>query len=174
MTNLTFPETSVSFMTALFNHPRNAESVYRDLLQKGYKKEDITLIMSEETQKKYFSDETAMKDLTSDRGLQKMGVGGVIGGTIGTLIASLTAVIAQNSIINPGISTIVIVAFIGASMGVVLGELIASLLGADAPKVAILQYDQGVKEGGVIIGVVPLESLESSLQHNKWVTSDDE
>jgi uncharacterized protein YacL len=130
--------------------------------------------MSEETQKKYFSDEITTKNLTNARMFQQMGVGGFIGGTIGAIIAALAAVIAQNSIISPGVSTIVIVAFIGASMGVVIGELIGALIGADIPKVNILKYNQGVREGGVIIGVVPLDSLEGSLLRNKWVAADDE
>ncbi len=38
--------------TALFKDPVNAERAYKLALQKGYKKEDINILMSEETKKK--------------------------------------------------------------------------------------------------------------------------
>ena len=37
--------------TALFKDPVNAERAYKLALQKGYKKEDINILMSEETKK---------------------------------------------------------------------------------------------------------------------------
>ena len=53
--------------TALFKDPVNAERAYKLALQKGYKKEDINILMSEETKKKNYG--TQISDIGTNNGV---------------------------------------------------------------------------------------------------------
>ena len=41
-------------LTSLFKNPKTVEQIYDDLLAQGYKQEDITLLMSEDTRNAHF------------------------------------------------------------------------------------------------------------------------
>ena len=43
-------------MTGLFKDRESAEGAYRSLSSRGYGKDDVNLLMSDDTRKKYFSD----------------------------------------------------------------------------------------------------------------------
>lgn len=170
MTNETFPENSVSLLTALFKNPQNAENVYNDLLRKGYKKEDITLMMSDEVQKKYFSHESTSDNVMGTKALQGMGVGGAVGGTVGAIAAALATI--GTSLVIPGLGIVVAGAFAaslaGAGAGAAAGGILGALVGAGIPEAEVKNYEKGIKEGGVVIGVTPLTSDHYTLLKEEW------
>ncbi len=167
MNNETFPENSASFLTALFKNPQNAENIYNDLLSNGYKKEDITLMMSDEVQKKYFSSDEVSENATGTKTLEGLGVGGAVGGTVGAIAAALAA--AGTSLVIPGLGIVVAGAlaasFAGAGAGAAAGGLLGALVGAGIPEVDVKNYEKGIKEGGVVIGVTPLTSAHYTQPH---------
>jgi len=173
MNNCTLPESSASFLTALLKNPTNAENIYNELLRKGYKKEDITLIMSSETQKKYFSDEETISNKASNKTLEGMGIGGAIGGTVGAIAAVFAA--AGTALVIPGLGIIAVgslaASLAGAGAGAAAGGLIGALIGAGIPVADVKKYEKGIKEGGVIIGVTPLTPQDYSLLKDEWDTS---
>lgn len=173
MNTETFPENSASFLTALFKDPRSAENVYNDLLKKGYKKEDITLVMTEEVQKKYFSNEATSANVAGSKTLEGMGVGGAVGGTVGAIAAALAA--AGTSLIIPGLGIVVAGAlaasFAGAGAGAAAGGIVGALVGAGLPEADVKNYEKGIKEGGVVIGVTPLTSQDHTLLKKEWESS---
>jgi SOS response regulatory protein OraA/RecX len=52
-------------VTGVFNDKNDAEKAYSDLLKRGYKSEDITVLMSDETRKTHFKDDEQKSDLGS-------------------------------------------------------------------------------------------------------------
>ena len=44
-------------MTGMFRDRESAEGAYRSLNSRGYGKDDVNLLMSDDTRKKYFSDD---------------------------------------------------------------------------------------------------------------------
>src|SRR5690349_15506201 len=68
-------------LIVLFQDPRKAQFVYSDLLNKGYAKENITIMMTKATEEKYFSGQNLSKTELGNKALEGMGVGGVVGGT---------------------------------------------------------------------------------------------
>jgi len=81
--------------TALFKDPVRAEQAYNFALQKGYKKEDINILMSEETKKKNYG--TQIGDIEANNVLghklmEGAGVGGVIGTTTGAIAGAIAAI----------------------------------------------------------------------------------
>lgn len=170
MDNYTIPENSASFLTALFKNPHNAENIYNELLRKGYKKEDITLIMSAETQQKYFSKEASSENVVGNKALEGMGVGGAVGSAVGAIAAAIAA--AGTTLALPGLGIVVAgslaAGFAGAGAGAAAGGILGALVGAGIPDVEAKKYEKGIKEGGVVIGVTPLTSEGYTHLKDEW------
>ncbi len=166
----TFPENSASLLTALFKNPQNAENIYNDLLRRGYKKEDITLMMSDDVQKKYFSNDAISESSMGSKALEGMGVGGAVGGTVGAIAAALAAV--GTSLVIPGLGIVIAgslaASLAGAGAGAAAGGLLGALVGAGIPEADVKNYEKGIKEGGVVIGVTPLTSADYSSLKEEW------
>jgi hypothetical protein len=81
--------------TALFKDPVNAEKAYNLALQKGYKKEDINILMSEETKRKNYGAQIGDMEENNVLGHKLMegaGVGGAIGTTTGAIAGAIAAI----------------------------------------------------------------------------------
>ena len=170
MTNETFPENSASLLTALFKNPQNAENIYNDLLRRGYKKEDITLMMSDDIQRKYFSNDAISENAMGSKTLEGMGVGGAVGGTVGAIAAALAAV--GTSLVIPGLGIVIAgslaASLAGAGAGAAAGGIFGALVGAGIPEPDVQNYEKGIKEGGVVIGVTPLTSTDYTALKEEW------
>ena len=157
-------------LIVLFENPRNALRVYSDLLNKNYAKEDITLMMSEETEKKYFSGQDISKTELGSKSLQGMGVGGAIGGTAGALAAGIAAL--GTSLIIPGLGIVVAGAFAaalaGAGAGAVTGGLVGALIGLGLSDEQAKEFEDGIKAGGVVIGVHTSSPEAHKLLNKQW------
>src|SRR5437763_10281634 len=69
-------------LTALFRNRDTAESAYSSLNSRGYTRDDISLLMSDETRQKYFPTEEPQTEMGS-RALEGLGIGSAVGGTVG-------------------------------------------------------------------------------------------
>src|SRR4030095_4592150 len=73
-------------MTGLFRDRESAEGAYRSLSSRGYGKDDVNLLMSDDTRKKYFTDsETEL----GTKAWEDAGKGAAIGGAGGEPPAAL-------------------------------------------------------------------------------------
>src|SRR4030095_17070404 len=73
-------------MTGLFRDRESAEGAYRSLTDRGYGKDDVNLMMSDDTRKKYFTDsETEL----GTKAWEDAGKGAAIGGAGGEPPAAL-------------------------------------------------------------------------------------
>jgi hypothetical protein len=170
MNNQTLLENSASFLSALFKNPRTAENIYNDLLKKGYKAEDITLMMSDETQKEYFPNMPSAANAMGGKALEGMGIGGAVGGTVGAIAAALAA--AGTTLAIPGLGIVVAgslaASFAGAGAGAAAGGLMGALIGAGIPEADGKKYEKGIKEGGIVIGVTPSTANDYQLLKEHW------
>ncbi len=77
-------------LTGMFNDPESTENAYRNLKDRGYTDEDINLMMSDETRKKYYSKgETEI----GTKAMEGAGTGSAIGGTIGAIAGVIAALV---------------------------------------------------------------------------------
>ncbi|OJX03723.1 MAG: hypothetical protein BGO76_00155 [Caedibacter sp. 38-128] len=168
MENITSNETK--FLPILFRNPAEAENAYNELLNKGYKKEDITLIMSDDTHKNHFTYEESVENNLPGKTLEGMSVGGAVGGTIGAVAAAIAA--AGTTLVIPGLGIAIAgslaAAFAGAGAGAATGGLVGALIGAGVPDEEAAKYEQDIKEGGIVIGVTPSTFQEYEELTNKW------
>jgi uncharacterized membrane protein len=146
----------------LFSNQENAEKAYEHAISKGYLDDDINVIMSEYSRNKY-SDSTLANETTKG-----LAIGGATGCTIGGIIGALIA--AGTSVVIPGLGLIIAgplaLGLTGAGVGSITGGLIGALMGWGIPEDKVKEYDEGIKAGGIILGVN--EYLPDSRLHEEW------
>lgn len=142
-------------VTALFKDRASAETAYDALRGRGYTENDINVVMSEEGRTRHFSGD-ADTELGS-KAAEGAGTGSAIGGTVGAVLAAIAAI--GTSIALPGLGLIVAgplaAALVGAGAGGVTGGLLGALIGSGIPEEHAAQYETGIKEGGIVLGVKP-------------------
>ena len=94
-------------VTGLFRDRDSAERAYRAASDKGYSANDVNIVMSDATRKRYFAGETTANATTElgNKAAKGAGVGGAIGGTIGAIAAAVAAV--GTSLVIPGLGLVV-------------------------------------------------------------------
>ncbi len=157
-------------ITALFKDKNNAESAYQELLNRNYTFHDIDVIMSEETRNKHYGDDNVGKSALGNKAAEGAGVGGAIGGIVGAIIGALAAV--GTAIALPGLGLVIagpiVAALAGAGAGGATGGIIGSLVGYGIPEKTALEYEMGLKEGGIILGFRPRNATEAGEVVNIW------
>ncbi|MEJ7616291.1 MAG: CsbD family protein [Pyrinomonadaceae bacterium] len=140
-------------VTGLFKDRESAESAYNSFSTRGYGKDDVNLMMSDEARKKHFAD--SPDSALGDKALEGAGVGSAVGGTVGAVLAAIAAI--GTSIVLPGIGLVVAgpiaAALAGAGAGGLTGGLIGALVGSGIPEDRAREYEQGIKEGGMVMGI---------------------
>src|ERR1700712_4964884 len=91
-------------MTGLFPDRESAERGYNALSERGYTKDDVNLVMSEDTRKRHFAAAGTETEL-GNKAAEGAGVGGAIGGTLGAIAAAVAAV--GTTLILPGLGLVV-------------------------------------------------------------------
>lgn len=143
-----------SLVTGMYNSPDHAQRAYNDLTSRhGYKADEISVMMSDESRKKHFGDVKPGTELGS-KAAETAGKGGGIGMGIGAALGALLAV--GTSIVIPGLGLVVagpIAGLLaGAGAGGAAGGLIGAMVGAGIPKDRAVEYERGMKDGGIVIG----------------------
>jgi len=143
-------------MTGMFRDRNSAEKAYQSMSSRGYGKDDVNLLMSDETRKTHFGDDTAHTDL-GDKAMEGAGVGSAIGGTAGAIIGAIAAI--GTSVALPGLGLIIAgplaAALAGAGAGGLTGGLVGALVGSGIPEEHAAEYEKGIKDGGIVMGVKP-------------------
>ena len=91
-------------MTGLFRDRESAEGAYRSLSSRGYGQDDVNLLMSDETRKKYFSDDDNDTELGT-KAWEGAGKGAAIGGGVGATLAAIAAV--GTTLALPGVGLLI-------------------------------------------------------------------
>lgn len=162
------PDLSGAILTGLFKDYKNAEWAYQDLLERGYKKEDIHLLMSEEIRKKYFPD--VPKTETGNEILKGAGLGASIGGGLGAITAAIAA--TGTTLAIPALGLIIsgplAASLAGAGAGGLAGGIVGALVGTGIPDEKAKIYENGIKAGGIVVGVTPNSKADATIIENKW------
>ncbi|NML65085.1 hypothetical protein HHL22_07685 [Hymenobacter sp. RP-2-7] len=140
----------------MFKDRTSAERAYQALHERGYHKDDVHLMMSDDTRKTHFGDANEHTEL-GDKAMEGAGVGSAIGGTAGAIIGAIAAI--GTSVALPGLGLIIAgplaAALAGAGAGGLTGGLVGALVGSGIPEEHAVEYEEGVKNGGIVMGVKP-------------------
>jgi hypothetical protein len=159
-----------SMVTGMFRDRDSAERAYNALPARGYSERDINVAMSDETRKRYFADgaETEL----GNKAAEGAGVGGAVGATIGAIGAAIAAV--GTSLVVPGLGIVIAgpaaAALAGAGAGGLTGGLIGALVGWGIPEERIKHYEEGIKQGGIVMGVTPRSDEDAEYIEREWKT----
>lgn len=140
-------------VTGLFRDRRAAERAWEHASARGYGKDDINVVMSDDTRKRYF-DSGVETELGSKAG-EGAGIGAGVGGAIGAALAAVAAM--GTTLVLPGLGIVVAgplaAALAGAGAGGVAGGLVGALVGAGIPEERLKPYEEGIRSGGILMGV---------------------
>lgn len=154
--------------TGLFRDRTSAERAYEDLVKRGYTANEINVVMTDEARKRHFAAGTPTTEM-GNKALEGAGVGGGIGAVAG---GTLAAIAAAATVAVPGLGLIVagpiIAALAGAGAGAVAGGAIGALVGAGIPEERLKEYESGLKEGGIVVGVKPRTPEDEAYFDREW------
>ncbi|PYS48869.1 MAG: hypothetical protein DMF68_11815 [Acidobacteria bacterium] len=157
-------------LTALFRDRDDAERAYGSLNSRGYTRDDISLLMSDETRQKYFPSEETQQTEMGSKALEGLGIGSAVGGTVGAIIAAIAAI--GTNVVLPGLGLTIVgpiaAAFAGAGAGGLTGGLVGAFVGAGIPEERGVVYESGLKEGGIVLGVNPRTDEDAENLENEW------
>jgi hypothetical protein len=157
-------------ITGMFRDRQSAEKAYGALSARGYSRDDISLVMHEDTRKKYFTEDGVNE--MDNKAWEGAGVGSAIGGALGAIVGALVAI--GTSIALPGLGLIVAgplaAGLAGAGAGSITGGLVGALVGAGIPEERARVYEEGLKSGGIVMGVEPKSDEDATHIETEWKT----
>jgi hypothetical protein len=162
------------YVTGLFPNRDSAEQAYQEAIDRGYQKDDMNVVMSDDTRKRHFSDEGGAvggrETELGSKAAEGAGIGAGIGGTVGAVAAAIAAV--GTSIAIPGLGLViagpVAAALAGAGAGGAAGTLVGALVGWNIPEERVKEYESGIREGGILMGVRPRSDDDASHLEERW------
>ena len=161
-----------TYVTGLFSDRASAERAYQHAHERGYDVKDVNMVMNDETRKKHFGATTETTEL-GNKAAEGAGIGGAIGGTVGAVAAAIAAI--GTSLVLPGIGLVVAgpiaAAFAGAGAGAAGGGLIGALVGWNIPEERVKRYEEGIKNGGILMGLKPRSADDAEVLENAWRSS---
>lgn len=141
------------YTTALFQDKDTAEKAYQDAIAQGYSEDDINVIMSEDSRKKYYKSPLVVEN--GDKSMEGLGIGGATGGAVGGIIAAIAAI--GSTLVIPGLGLVVAgplaAGLAGAGAGSIAGGLLGALVGWGIPEDKAKLYETGIKSGGIVLVV---------------------
>ena len=163
-------DTQSTMLTGLFRDRDSAERAYQSVSSRGYSSGDVNIAMSDDTRKKYFTGAGTTE--LGNKAAEGAGVGGAIGGTIGAIAAAIAAV--GTSLVIPGLGLVIAgpaaAALAGAGAGAAAGGILGALVGWGIPEERVKHYEQGIKEGGILMGVKPKSDEDARYLAQEWKT----
>ncbi len=157
-------------VTGVFNDSDSADRAYRSLRERGYTEDDIHVVMSDDTRKKYYARDDAEIEEGS-KAMEGAGAGAATGGTIGGILGAIAAV--GTSVVVPGLGLAVAGplagALAGAGAGGAAGSLVGALIGAGIPEEHAKAYKQELDRGGIVVGAHPRDD-DRNVIADEWKT----
>jgi hypothetical protein len=163
-------EKNTNILTGAFRDRTTAERAYDRLRERGYTDDEINIMMSEETRKKYFDKNMEEKSEFGNKALEGAGKGSVIGGAIGATAGIIAAI--GTSLIIPGLGIVIAgpiaAGLAGAGAGGITGGIVGALVGAGIPEDKARKYEKRIKEGDIVMGVRPRDRKDAEYLEEDW------
>lgn len=136
-------------LVALFDSFGDAQSAVQDLVNNGIRRDEISLIATEESGETTKGSELGHEPASAAAG--GAGLGAALGGLAGLLIG-------LGALAIPGIGPVVAAgplaaALAGAGIGAVTGGLVGALVDSGVPEEEARYYAEGVRRGGTLVSV---------------------
>jgi len=164
--------TDRGILTGMFRDRESTEHAYNTLQERGYTKDDINLIMSDETRKKHFSGDVKETEIGT-KAAEGAGKGSAIGSTVGAIVGVIAAI--GTSLVIPGLGIVIAgpiaAGLAGAGAGGITGGVIGALVGSGIPEERAKLYESGIKSGNIVMGIHPRNSEDAKYFEENWRTN---
>lgn len=154
-----------NLITGLFSQHDNAGKAFNAALKLGYKKEELNILMSEETKQKHGYARKHPEPLVVEEAIEGAGVGGAIGVTTGAITGGLMALgtFAVISGIGIVVSGPITVWLSSAAAGGIAGGLVGTLINVGISAKHSEHFKTELKNGAILI----ILSLHSENDYKK-------
>jgi uncharacterized membrane protein len=133
-------------LTATFRDLDSAERAYQYLIDRGYSKDDISVLMSDGTRANSLPSGVVVETETGNKAAAGGVTGAALGGTAGAIAAALA----------------------GLGVGGAAGGLIGALVGAGIPEEHAKIYEKDIREGNIVLVVMPRNELDAQIIERDW------
>jgi hypothetical protein len=145
------------YLVGLFYDRETAEQAYEDLRAAGYTRDEINVIMSNETREKFYPEGDDRKSEVGNKALEGMGTGASIGGLIGGIAGAIVAV--GSNLVIPGLGLVIAGPLAGALAGIgaggLTGGIVGALVGSGIPEDRAEHINREIKSGKIMLSVRP-------------------
>ena len=160
------------WLTGTFRDRESAERAYDSLAARGYTRDDVTVLMSDDTRRRHFASNTVRGETElGSKAAEGAATGAAVGGVTGALAGIL---LAAGTIALPGLGLVIAgplaAALAGLGAGGAAGGLIGALIGAGIPEERARLYETDVKKGGIVLGVRPRTADDAAYLDREWRT----
>ncbi|MFD0795393.1 hypothetical protein ACFQZX_17355 [Mucilaginibacter litoreus] len=162
-----------NILIAVFSGRESAELGVKELMDSHYTKDEINIIMSEETKVNLFAEINHVA-LLSENSSEMIFDGMKTGGTAGGVLVGIAAFIAAvgSNLIIPGLGLValgpMVAGLVGAGAGSIAGGLIGALIAYDVPENKANLFNEELKKGKILIGVHPRNFGDIDKFQNAW------
>src|SRR5262245_38558158 len=153
---------------ALFKNRKDADLAYEWLLKYGYSSDEIHLLMSEETRRKYHYPEHAEPAATEADTLKGLETGAAVGGGLGATLGIIAAVGAMVIIPGMGLAVAGPLAASLAGAGGLVGGALGALYGSSIPEERAHELEKKIREGSILISAHPRSDEDAELIESEW------
>jgi hypothetical protein len=164
------PSGSRRMVTGLFGDAESAESAYQGCLARGYEIGEVNVVMSEDTRKRFFTDDSEITTLLARKEAEGGELGGPKGGRVEILVTIFAAVGAALAL--PALGFVVAGPIAAALAGAGAAGLAAGLIGAlgdwGVPEERLHQYEQGIRDGGILMMVEARSDEDARQIEQEW------
>lgn len=137
-----------STVTAVFDTREEAEAALANLDRLGIHKDQVTMLVSEDTRHRHFG------FVESTKAEEGATAGAAVGGLIGALYMGLAS---AGTLVVPGLnlvaSGVLVSALAGLGTGTVTGGLIGALIGMGIPEHEAKLFEAQVRSGSILLAV---------------------
>lgn len=156
--------TKEKMLTATFQNRSTANRAFTWLQNRGYMSDEINVLMSDKTRASFDKDGADTDEIAAgNMATEGVAAGGAVGTAVGASIAAVLAI--GTAVAIPGIGWVagpIIAALAGGGAGAVTGGAVGGLIGLGIPESNTVAYEEALRKGGIVLGVVPHSSEDAT------------
>ena len=159
-------------LTGLFRDRDSAERAYQSISDRGYSRDDVNVVMSDETRKRHFSGATATAAKPSSAPRRPKAPASAARSAAAWAPSPRRSRRSARRSRLPGLGLVIAgplaAAIAGAGAGAATGGIVGALIGWGIPEERVKEYDQGIRDGGILMAVRPRNDEDASYLENSW------
>ena len=168
------PDYRNDYVSKVFRSREDADNAFNHLSERGYSKDDINVIISDDTRDRHFTNNDDHDSALGDKVADNAATGSMIGGGVGAVVGAIAAI--GSNVLLPGLGLIIAgplaAGLAGAGAGAATGGLIGALTGMGVPEEEATRYRDDIKDGGIYMGFKPRHEQDARDTYDRWYTND--